>query len=168
MRTERLRHQGLPPEPAASSFTSAPLLQRTVKKGEYKEDITDYSRLGLSNGSNGATAPVAGLASPARFYDPDITTHREVRGMFLDSRWQRSAGSRGGPATDDKIYAISPTHTAVSLAGVVPLGIFLVHSGPCVWDAIHISVCNALPSDLETLQPFLLQEFKVFPGRFIS
>lgn len=90
VRTERLRHQGLPPEPAASSFTSAPLLQRTVKKGEYKEDITDYSRLGLSNGSNGATAPVAGLASPARFYDPDITTHGEVRECFLtpDGRGQ--------------------------------------------------------------------------------
>lgn len=43
--------------------------------------------------------------------------------MFLDSRWQRSAGSRGGPDADDKIYSTSPTHTAVPLAGVVP-GVF--------------------------------------------
>lgn len=34
--------------------------------------------------------PVAGLASPARFYDPDITTHGKVQECFLtpDGRGQ--------------------------------------------------------------------------------
>lgn len=81
--------------------------------------------------------------------------------MSLGSRWQRSAGSSGGPGTDDKIYSTStPTHScATGLSG--PLGIFLSILVQVSGMLIHISVSNALPSDLEILQQFLLQELKV-------
>lgn len=119
-RTERLRHPGLSPKPAPSPFTSAPLLQRVSTN----EDITYYSRLGVSDGSNGATMQVAGLACLERFYDPDITTHREVWECFLtlDGRGQLVAEE-----VQPQMIKFTPhhphppqTHTAVPLAGVVP------------------------------------------------
>lgn len=80
--------------------------------------------------------------------------------MFLDSRWQRSAGSRGGPATDDKIYTTSPPHTQrCHWLEWFPWAFFLPILVLVSGMLIHVSVCNALRSDLQTLQSFLLQEF---------
>lgn len=82
--------------------------------------------------------------------------------MFLDSRWQGSAGSSGGPATDDKNpLPVTPTRScATGWSG--PLGIFLSIlvqlSGLLCLFSIFSSASNALPSDLEILQHFLLQE----------
>lgn len=82
--------------------------------------------------------PVAGLASPARFYDPDITTHGKVQECFLtpDGRGQIVAEEAQPQMIKFMPHHPPPhTHTEASLAGVVPLGIFLVPSGSCVWDA---------------------------------
>lgn len=82
--------------------------------------------------------------------------------MFLDSRWQGSAGSSGAPATDDKNpLPVTPTRScATGWSG--PLGIFLSIlvqvSGLLCLLFIFSSASNALSSDLEILQPFLLQE----------
>lgn len=83
--------------------------------------------------------------------------------MFLDARRQRSAGSSGGPATDDKIYSTSPpTHTQLCHWLEWSLGHFFLSTLVQLSEMLlHFSVSNALPSDLELLQQFLLQELKV-------
>lgn len=128
---ERLRPQGLPPKSAASSFSSAPLLQRVSTN----EDITYYSRLGVSDGSNGATTQVTGLACLERFYDPDITTHGEVQECFLtpDSRGQLEA--EGAQPQMIKFTPHHPSTHSCATGWSSPLGIFPVHPGPSVWDA---------------------------------
>lgn len=85
--------------------------------------------------------------------------------MVLDSRWQRSAGSSGGPATDDKIHSPSPPQCSRATGWNGPLGIFLSSlvqvSGMLCLLPIGFSVSNALPSNLEILQELLLQELNL-------
>lgn len=119
---------------------------------------------------------MAGLACLGWFYDPDITTHGEVWECFLtpDGRGQLvAAGGGGGAATDDKIHSTSPTHTQLCHWLEWSLGHFSVHSSPSIRDALSVvhfffSVSNALSSDLEILQQFLLQELKVLQVRFLA
>lgn len=69
--------------------------------------------------------------------------------MFSDSRWQGSAGSSRGPATDDKIHSTSPTHTQLCHWLEWSLGHFSVHSSPSIRDAlsvVHFFFLSLMPS----------------------
>lgn len=122
-------------------------------------DITYCSRLRVSDGSNRVTTQVAGYACLEQFYESDITTHGEVWECFLTPDGRGQLVAVGAQPQMIKIH--SPSRScATGWSG--PLGIFLSIlvqvSGLLCLVSIFSSDSNALPSDLEILQQFLLQE----------
>lgn len=79
-----------------------------------------------------ATTQVAGYACLEQFYEPDITTHGEVRESFLTPDGRGQLVAVGAQPQMIKIHCPSPPHAAVPLDGVVPWAFFCPFWSNCL------------------------------------